>query len=438
MVAVKRVVGCRVADPDVEGLVDILIEAGRIREILPASGSPAGAGDLDACGMVAVPGLTNAHTHTPLSLMKGAAEDVSVDDWFNKRVWPMEMNLTPERVKIGARLACAEMLLGGVTGFADHYFFADQIAAAAQELGIRANIAPTFFSEAGGASRERAFDQTRAIVEMDSRLVTASVGPHAPYTVGDDDLRLASDLARSLGVRIHIHAAENMQQTESSLERLGCTPMTVLERTGILDAGVLIAHGGGIVASDREVLEPAAERVSVACCPKVYFKHDIDPITPVRLLHEWGISVGAGTDGAAGGNTLDVWEAMRWTALAQKRQEHDPLFLPVSDAFALGTRGGATAASHSNAGVLRAGAVADIVLVDVSGPHCQPIHDLTATLVYSVRASDVHSVIVDGELVVRARQLCNAELAEIVEEARATAPELVKIRPGEAVQHYAP
>lgn len=297
MVTVERVAGCRVADAGVDGLVDILLEDGTIREIVPASGRAAGPGEVDANGMVAVPGLTNAHTHTPLSLMKGAAEDVSVDDWFNKRVWPMEMNLTPERVKVGARLACAEMLLSGVTGFADHYFFADQIAAAAQELGIRANIAPTFFSEPGGASREGAFDQTRGIVEMDSRLVPASVGPHAPYTVSDDDLHLVSDLARSLGVRVHIHAAENMQQTESSLERLGCTPMTVLERTGILDAGVLIAHGGGIIASDRDVLEPAADRVSVACCPKVYFKHDIDPITPVRLLHEWGIGVGAGTDG---------------------------------------------------------------------------------------------------------------------------------------------
>ena len=430
-----RIAGCRI--PTLGGdRFDIHVDDGVISAIEPASGSLDDA--LDGRGLFAVPGLTNAHTHTPLSLMKGVAEDVSVADWFNERVWPMEVNLTPERVRVGARLAIAEMLLGGVTGFADHYFHAEQIAAAAEELGIRANIAPTFFSGSGDHDRDEAFDATRRIVESGSRRVTASVGPHSAYTVSEDDLSRSAALATELGIRVHVHAAENMQQTESSLARLGVTPLAVLERTGVMCAGAHIAHGGGIVEADRELLGAHAATTTVACCPKVYFKHDIDPITPIRLLHETGVTVGAGTDGAAGGNTLDLWEAMRWTALAQKRQEHDPLFLPTQAAFELGTRASARAASHPQAGALEVGMAADIVLLDLAGPHCQPIHDIFATLVYSVRPSDIVHVIVDGELVVQNRTLVRADLDEVVRDARDVAPELVRMHEGRAVQHYAP
>lgn len=435
---IQVIAGCSLPDGETPSATyDIHIEEGTITAIVPSAGAP-GADALDARGLLAVPGLTNAHTHTPLSLMRGAAEDVSVEDWFNKRIWPMEINLTPERVKVGARLAIAEMLLSGVTGFADHYFYPTQIAAAADELGIRASIAPTFFSEDGNASRDRAFDETRELAASGSRLISAMAGPHSPYTVTEADLTLTADLARELGVRVHTHAAENMQQTESSLDRLGVTPLGVLERTGILEVGVHIAHGAGITEADRKLLTRYASTTTVACCPKVYFKHDIDPITPIRLLQQFGITVGAGTDGAAGSGTLDVWEAMRLTALAQKRQEHDPLFLPVREVFELGTRGGAIAAGHENAGRLAVGSAADVVLLDTSGPHCQPIHDIFAVLIYSVRPSDVTHVVVDGQLVVKDRQLVNRDVAEIVAQARETAPELVAIRPGEAVQHYAP
>lgn len=432
----RRIAGCRIPTRDGEGEYDIVIADGVITAIEPATGDADGA--LDARGLFAVPGLTNAHTHTPLCLMRGAAEDVSVEDWFNKRVWPMEVNLTPERVRVGARLAIAEMLLGGVTGFADHYFHADQIAAAAEELGVRANIAPTFFSSEDHRGRDEAFAVTRQIAGSGSRIVTASLGPHSTYTVTEDDLAASAALAGELGVRVHVHAAENMQQTESSLARLGVTPLTVLERTGVMAAGAHIAHGGGIVAEDRELLRAHAATTTVACCPKVYFKHDIDPITPIRLLHDAGVTVGAGTDGAAGGNTLDLWEAMRWTALAQKRQEHDALFLPTREAFDLGTRGGARAASHDRSGVLEVGMAADIVLLDLSRPHCQPIHDIFATLVYSAQPSDVVHVVVDGELVVKDRTLVRGDVAEIVDQARRVAPELVAIHEGETVQHYAP
>src|SRR5690349_9185560 len=239
---------------------DILITNGEITSITPTaprspapavSPAPATSADaeaaadletLDATGLLAVPGLTNAHTHSPMVMMRGAAEDLSIDNWFNQKIWPMEMNLTPDRVRAGARLACAEMLLAGVTTFVDHYFHADQIAQAALDLGIRADLAPTFFTSTGPEARDAAFDTARQIRALGNSRVTAGLGPHAPYTVSEEDLRRTADVAQSENFRIHLHAAETMAQTTSSQTHHGATPIEILHRTGILESGALIAH----------------------------------------------------------------------------------------------------------------------------------------------------------------------------------------------------
>ena len=371
-------------------------------------------------------------------LMRGAAEDIGIEAWFNTKIWPMEMNLTPDRVRVGARLACAEMLLGGVTAFADHYFMADQIAAAATELGIRANIAPTYFSSQGTVARAAAVAAALAVRDAGSPLLTAGLGPHATYTVDEDDLRWMADVAVAEGLPIHIHASETIEQTRACQQKLGVSPIEILARTDVLAAGALIAHGTGIVPGDLPVLAAFADRVGVASCPKGYFKVALDPMTPVRALQRAGIRIGVGTDGAASGNTMDVWEQTRLLALSQKRQEHDPEFLTVSDAVRIATRGGASLAPFGLSGAIEEGAAADLVLVDLSGPHCQPLHDPVAALVYSMRASDVRTVIVAGRVVVRDRELLTADVREIVADAAAVAPELVRTREGEAVQHYAP
>ncbi|MFK4084570.1 amidohydrolase [Kribbella sp. NPDC020789] len=393
---------------------------------------------VDGTGLLAVPGLINSHTHSPMVMMRGAAEDLSIDDWFNQRIWPMEVNLTPERVRVGARLACAEMLLAGVTTFVDHYFHADQIAQAAIESGIRADLAPTFFSSAGPEAIETAIATTRDLATLHPR-ISASLGPHATYTVTDDDLRRTADAARAAGLRIHLHAAETDQQTQASLDKHGVTPIEVLDRTGVLDAGALIAHGCGIRASDLPILERHTTRTTIASCPKVYLKLAMGNGTPIRQLHELGIPVGVGTDGAAVHNTLDVWESLRLLALTQKHQQNNAEWMSLSDTLRLATRASAAAAGHPDTlGVLEPGRQADIALVDLSAPHNQPLHDPRAALVYSVRASDVHTVLVAGEVVVRNRQLTKLNLPDLLTEARALAHTLVDLTQGRAIQHYAP
>ncbi|MEV6415362.1 amidohydrolase [Kribbella sp. NPDC051718] len=427
---------------------DIVIEDGAIDEVMP-TGALAAAADieeLDATGLIAVPGLVNSHTHSPMVMMRGAAEDVSIDDWFNRKIWPMELNLTAERVKVGARLACAEMLLAGVTTFVDHYFHADQIAAAALETGIRADLAPTFFSSTGTDGREAAYEaarQLRALGKNAARnglpRITASLGPHATYTVSEEDLTRTAEVAQAEGFRIHLHAAETADQTQSSIDRLGATPIEVLDRTNVLQAGALIAHGCGITDADLPILAKHAARTTVAACPKVYLKLAMGPTTPVRQLWSAGITVGIGTDGAAVHNTLDVWESLRLLALTQKQREQDAEWMTISDTLRLATRGGAAAAGLANEiGAIEPGRRADIALVELSGPHCQPLHDPRAALVYSVRASDVVTVVVDGNIVVKDRELTTANLGEILADARELAHTLVDLSRGGAVQHYAP
>jgi 5-methylthioadenosine/S-adenosylhomocysteine deaminase len=371
-------------------------------------------------------------------MMRGAAEDLGIEDWFNRRVWPMEVNLTAERVRVGARLACAEMLLAGVTTFVDHYFHADEIAAAAVESGIRADIAPTFFSSAGQEAIDAAVETTRRLSSLHPR-VSASLGPHATYTVTDDDLLRTADLGRDEGFRIHLHAAETDGQTQASLDKHGVTPVQVLERTGVLDAGALIAHGCGIRPDDLPILERYGDRTTVASCPKVYLKLAMGEVTPIKGLREAGVDVGIGTDGAAVHNTLDVWEAIRMVALTQKQRENDAEWMTLSDTLRHATRGSAAAAGlKGRVGVLEPGYQADITLVDLSAPHNQPLHDPRAALVYSVRASDVVTVIVAGHVVVRDRQLTTMDLPEVLRDAQSLAHTLVDLSAGGAVQHYAP
>jgi 5-methylthioadenosine/S-adenosylhomocysteine deaminase len=440
VLVVPEIGECRVDDAQ-----DIHIRDGRITAITPTGSGPAESTQaaetgewevIEGRGLLAVPGLVNAHTHSPMVMMRGAAENLSIEDWFNQRIWPMEMNLTPERVRVGARLACAEMLLAGVTTFVDHYFHADQIAAAAVESGIRADLAPTYFS--GETPIDAAIDTARELRSLDPR-ITTSLGPHATYTVTDDDLRRTAEIARAEGFRIHLHAAETDDQTQSSIDKYGVTPIQVLERTGGLDAGALIAHGCGIRPDDLPILQRYADRVTVASCAKVYLKLAMGPVTPIKGLQEAGVRVGVGTDGAAVHNTLDVWESLRMVALTQKQRENDAEWMTVSDTLRLATRGGAAAAGMADQiGVLEPGRQADLALVDLSGPHNQPLHDPRAALVYSVRAPDVVTVVVDGNVVVRDRQLTTMDLAEVLADAQALAHTLVDRSKGGAIQHYQP
>lgn len=392
---------------------------------------------LDARGQIALPGLVNCHTHAPMVALRGLAEDLPTEEWFNDVVWPMESNLTEKDVELGARLACAEMIRGGVTCFADHYFAMDAVAAVVAETGIRAHLGEAYFSSQGPQGRERSLEfALRHRDGADGRITTA-LAPHAPYTVDDADLAATAELSHAHGLPVHIHASENREQTDTSLARHGITPIEVLKRTGILDTDVLLAHGTGIVERDLPLLEGAEGRTAVATAPRGYLKFAWPTTTPVRALHDIGVPVGLATDGAASNNSLDVWESMALTALVQKSTTGDPRWLTSRRALHHATLQSARAVGLGEAvGSIAQGRRADLVLVDLTGPHTQPVHDLAATLVHSARSADVRTTIVDGRILMRDRELLTIDVPAVVTELAERLPALVDRSHGRRIQDY--
>ncbi|MEI8238815.1 MAG: amidohydrolase [Actinomycetota bacterium] len=419
------------------GDATIEITSGRITRISGDGASTNAREVIDAAGMVAMPGLVNTHCHAAMTLLRGAAEDVKVTAWFNDYIWPMEVNLDEHAVYIGTLLAAAEMISCGVTTVADHYFFMEQAGQAFIDSGMRANLGWAFFSSQGPTGLEQS---VRFAEEWNGRAdgrISTSIAPHAPYTVSDDDLISAAAEARRLGIKVHTHAAEDIVQTNASLELRGQTPMEVLRDTGVLDAGCIIAHGNGIVERDIPLLAEYRDRVGVTHGPKGYLKFALGPLTPIPALTAAGVPVGYCTDGAASNNTLDIFESMRVTSIVQKQLADDATCFPSADALRMAGPGSAAVMGMAGQlGELVEGACADVILVDVSGFHCQPLHDLAAALVYSLQPTDVRTTIVDGKVLMRDRQLLTIDRDSLLRSFREIAGHITDRTHGRTIQDY--
>ncbi len=400
------------------------IEPGRAREVIQAH------------GMVAMPGLINTHSHVPMVIFRGLAEDVSLEKWFNEYMWPLENNLREEDVYWGMLLGLAEMIEAGVTSVADHYFYMDQAAKAVDEAGTRAALGWAVFGDQGEAMLERTAQFVERWGGAAGGRLTTWLAPHAPYTCDDDFLRASAERARDLGVGIHIHVAETMEQTQASLEKRGISPIRVLEKTGVLERPTILAHAVGATAADIQLLTnyPAG----VAHSPKTYLKLAMGT-APVVAFREAGVPVGLATDGAVSSNTLDVWESMRLLAMTQKQAQASPEVMTIPDVLHIATRASAQVIGLADQiGALEPGYLADLLLVDMSGPHVQPLHSITASLVYATRASDVQTVIVDGKILMRDRQLLTLNKAEIVEQVNQAMERLARRVPDKRIQVYNP
>ena len=394
---------------------------------------------IDARGMVAMPGLINTHSHAAMTFLRGAAEDVAVSAWFNDYIWPMEVNVGERDVYLGTMVAAAEMIECGVTTFADHYFFMDEAARAVVDSGLRANLGSAFFSTQGddGLADSVAFAE-RWSGAAGGRITTC-IAPHAPYTVNDQHLRRAADEARRLGVKVHLHASEDIAQARSSITSRGLTPIQVLDETGVLDAGTIIAHGNGIVDDDIPVLARYRDRVGVTHGPKGYFKFALGPITPIAALRAAGVPVGYCTDGVASNNTMDILESMRVAAITQKQIAGDATYFNAGMALDIAGPGSAAVLGQRGAlGELTVGAHADVILVDLDGFHCQPVDDVAAALVYSVQPSDVRTTIVGGRVLMRDRQLLTIEREPLLAEFRLRSKEITDRTHGRSIQDYTP
>ncbi len=426
--------------PRIQHNCDIVIDAGKIVDVRPTGKVDTDQAHeiIEANERLAMPGLINTHAHVPMVIFRGLAEDVSLERWFNEFMWPLESNLTEADVYWGMLLGLVEMIEGGVTTVADHYFFMDQAARAVQEAGTRAALGWAVFGDRG----YEALDETAAFVQRwqgqaDGR-ITTWMAPHAPYTCDDDFLKATVAHAKHLGVGIHIHAAEEIGQTKASLEKRGLTPIQVLAETGVLDGPVIIAHGCGILPEDIELLKRHGDRAGIAYAPKTYLKLGMG-LTPISALREAGIPVGLATDGAVSNNTLDIFESLRLMAMLQKHEARNPEVMTIPESLDIALRDSAAVVGLADKiGQITPGYLADIILVDMSGAHHQPLHSLTASLVYNTRAGDVQTVIVNGQVVMRDRQILTLNKAEIIQEVNKNIARLAQRVPDKRIQVYNP
>ena len=377
---------------------------------------------LDAAGGIIMPGLINAHTHVPMVLFRGLADDLELMDWLENHIFPAEAkHVDEEFVRWGTRLACLEMLRGGTTTFVDMYYFEDVIAEEAERCGIRAVVGETLidFPAPDNKTWDEAIAYTRSFVERwrDHPRVTPAVAPHSAYTVSREHLIAARALATETGVPLLIHVAEDRAEIARVTESTGRSSIDFLADIGVLDSSVVAAH---VVWPSASEIETLAERaVGVAHCPQSNMKIAAG-VAPVPELLAAGVAVGLGTDGAASNNDLDLWEEIDTAAKLHKVISGDPTVINAEQALRMATIEGARALGMDQAiGSLELGKRGDLIVVGIDGPHQQPQYDPFSVLAYSTGAADVEAVVIDGRLVVEGGRVLTLDSAEVLERAAA-------------------
>jgi 5-methylthioadenosine/S-adenosylhomocysteine deaminase len=396
---------------------DLLIEDTDIAGLWPKGERPkdtAADNTIEAGGMVAMPGMINAHTHCAMTLLRGYADDMPLMPWLEQRIWPFEMKLQEDDVYWGTLLGIAEMIRAGVTCFNDMYHYFASTARAVVDSGIRANVSGVLLAFLPDANErlERAIQFAAEWKDKgDGRLVTM-LGPHAPYTCPNHLLNRVIEGAREAGVGIHIHVSETAQEVKDSLRDFSQTPVERLQDIGLLDVSpVLAAHCVHLTDSDIETL--AEKRVGISHNPGSNMKL-ASGAAPIPRLLEANAIIGLGTDGAASNNNLDILEEARLAALLHKLHAGDPTLVTAQQALCMATRGGAEALGiHDHVGRIVPGMRADIVLLDFRQPHLFPRHDIVSHLVYAARAGDVRTVFVNGRPLMIDRALQTLDEQEI-------------------------
>jgi 5-methylthioadenosine/S-adenosylhomocysteine deaminase len=379
---------------------------------------------IDAAGSVVLPGLVNTHTHAPMVMYRGLADDLALMDWLQKYIFPAEAKtVSPEMVRVGTRLAALEMIQSGTTTFADMYYFEEEIARATKATGLRAVLGQTIigFPVADARTPADSLKRAEAFIEAfaGDDLITAAPAPHSPYTVDEATLRAVRELADRHNTPILIHVAETADEVEVVREKHGLTPVAWLEAIGFLGPNVVAAHGVWLDEADIATLKRTG--TSVSHNPESNMKL-ASGTAPIPKCLAAGVTVGLGTDGAASNNDLDMFEAMRQAAFLHKLVSNDPQVVPASAALEMATIGGARALGlEKTIGSLEAGKRADLIVVAMDGARQTPMYNPVSHLVYVARGSDVRATVVNGRILMRDRRVRTLDERVVLADARAMA-----------------
>lgn len=378
-------------------------------------------------GMVAMPGLINAHQHTPMSLLRGFSDDLKLMDWLEKKMLPAEDRMTPEDIYWGAKLSMAEMIKSGTTAFADMYIHMNEIAIAVEEVGMRASLTRglVFGIDDGGRRMAEALDLIdRWSGKADGR-ITTMFGPHSPYMCPPEHLNEVILLAEQRNLPIHIHLAETKEEVVKIRDKYNQTPTQFLCDLGLFEkAHVLLAHSVHLNRKDIGLLR--GMRGGVSHNPLSNLKLGCG-IAPVLDLIAQGITVGLGTDGAGSATTVDMFEEIKAASWLQKCDYGDPTRLPASQVLRMATQESAKLLNiDQEVGTLEVSKKADLILIDMNKPHLQPIHNVKSLLAYSVNGADVDTTIVNGKVLMKHRQLLTIDEDELLKQVSIRAKRIVE------------
>lgn len=397
----------------------IIVAVGPARDI---DARYAAAERLGGDNRVVLPGLINGHSHAPMTLLRGVADDLDLMTWLNAYIFPAEVEFVdPEFVRIGTELACWEMIRGGTTTFVDMYYFPDVIAEVVDSCGMRALISTTVIGQRspdGEGAEQDIADGLEYVERWKGKhpRITPIFGPHANYTLNEQQLRATREAANQAGVPISIHLSESPFEVDYSKRTYGTTSIAFLDSIGFFDGTTTI--GAHVVWPTEEEIPILAERkVGVVYNPTSNMKI-ASGVAPVAAMLRAGVRVGLGTDGAASNNDLDLWEEMRLAAFLQKVDRMDPTVLPASTVLRMATAGGAEAIGLGDTiGSLEPGKRADLIQVAFDDVHFVPVYDVVSHLVYVADEQDVATTVVDGRVLMRDGELLTIDTERVRREA---------------------
>lgn len=393
----------------------IRIEEDCIKEIQNGRIEIPGAEYFDAEGMIVMPGFINTHTHVPMTMLRGYADDLPLHTWLNEYIFPAEARMvTPENVRIATRLAFIEMIKSGTTCFNDMYFFEDIIGAEAKKAGIRGVIGeslidfptPSFKNVPEGVRRcEELIQQWQG-----DAIIHPGVCAHSPYTCSKETLQLAKEIADKHNTRLHIHVSETRKEVEDVIVRTGMTPAEYLYSIGLLDQNVIAAHAVWLTPNETKLF--ALTGTSIAHCPKSNLKL-ASGIADIETYSKAGINVGIGTDGSASNNTLDMVEEMRFAALLPKGIHYDPEAVNSLTTLCMATINGAKALGLDHlTGSLEPGKRADLIVVHADASNMVPVYDVYSAIVYAANSKNIRSSMVNGKWIMLNREVLNIDKEE--------------------------
>ena len=360
---------------------------------------------IDGRGLAAFPGFVNTHTHLAMTLLRGYADDMALHEWLGEKIWPMERRLTKDLVAWGSRFGMLEMIRTGTTTFVEMYFFAPTVAKAVKEMGLRASICEGFIDLGDQERRERSIKETiagvKAIRALRCDRVSPSIGPHAIYTVSKEAWQWCAQYARDEGLLLQYHLSETEKEVKDCRKAHGMRPAKYLDSIGVLGPRSIAAHGVWLDAAETALL--AKRKVSISNNPDSNFKLGVGRLFPYAQVAHAKANLTIGTDGAASNNSLDMFSSMKLASL-QAKLMNAPTAMDARTTLECATLNGAKALGL-DAGVIKPGKLADLILVDLNDISMLPLHDLASNMVYSARASCMHTTICNGQVLMEDRKV---------------------------------